>query len=75
MREMVERALALSRGSLERDFRAALRLLARKAGEAPTGKTVPSRGGLGAQLLDSMGDSVEKLVPLSHMCLGKRAPP
>jgi hypothetical protein len=74
VRQIVDRALEVSRATLVRDLRGILGRLASIPGNATTPDGWMSRATLGAQAADTMGESGVDLATLSRMRLGDRAP-
>jgi hypothetical protein len=74
VRQIVDRALEVSRATLMRDLRGILGRLASIRGSAATPNDGLSRATLGAQALDTMGESGVNLATLSRMSLGDGPP-
>ena len=75
VRQIVDRALAPSRATLERDLRGILRGFVPISGIGTTAEGALSRATLGAQELETVGDSGANLVTPSHMSLGEGTAP
>ena len=74
VRQIVDRALEVSRATLLRDLRGILGRLASIRGNAATAEGGLSRATLGAQAPDTMGEYGGDLATLSRMSLGDRLP-
>ena len=74
VRQIVDRALAVSRATLVRDLRGILSRLAPIPGNAATLDGALSRATLGVQPADTMGESGEILAALSRVSLGDQCP-